>query len=87
MAVKLMVPGELALAACEPRFAYGPRDDCPPGLSREGRVEFEVELLEFDREGFWQQLSMAERFDLAERLKAKGNALFKAGKYDYAKAR
>lgn len=87
MVVKLMVPGELALANADAspggHYAYQGRDDWPPGLaealasnapgstgethggssggssrgqgaSSSGRVEWEVELVDFEREGFWQ---------------------------------
>ncbi|KAL6761780.1 hypothetical protein V8C86DRAFT_765815 [Haematococcus lacustris] len=88
MSVKLMVPGELALVKVyNPRYAYAGRADCPPGLDPAAPVEFEVELVDFEREGHWQVLSMAERFLLVERAKAKANSLVKAGRYQYAQAR
>lgn len=63
LVLKLMVPGELALANADAapggRYGYQGRDDCPAGLaeavaSGSGRVEWEVELVDFEREGFWQ---------------------------------
>ncbi len=50
-------------------------------------MEFEVELISFEKEGYWQTMEMPERLALSERMKAKGNALFKAKKYAYAAAR
>jgi len=47
-------------------------------------VEFEVELVSFEREGYWQHLSWQERWALADRLKDKGNALIKDKKYRFA---
>jgi hypothetical protein len=54
LAAKLMVPDELALATCSARYAYQGRPDCPPGISPDDAVEFEVLLAGFDREGHWQ---------------------------------
>ncbi|GAX74288.1 hypothetical protein CEUSTIGMA_g1737.t1 [Chlamydomonas eustigma] len=86
-AVKLMVPGEVSSVACLPEQAYLGRDDVPQGMVADDVAEFEVELVSFDRDGHWQTLSMEERFILAEKLKAKGNDLFRAKKYGYARAR
>lgn len=47
-------------------------------------VEFEVLLVSFDREGYWQNMEWTDRWALADRLKDKGNALFKAKKYKFA---
>ncbi|KAF6261061.1 hypothetical protein COO60DRAFT_1637104 [Scenedesmus sp. NREL 46B-D3] len=65
----------------------GDRADAPSGLDVSAPVEFEVLLLGFEREGYWQNLSWQQRWALAERLKAKGNALFKDKKYAYASNR
>uniref|UniRef100_A0A383VCY1 peptidylprolyl isomerase n=1 Tax=Tetradesmus obliquus TaxID=3088 RepID=A0A383VCY1_TETOB len=87
MFVKLMVPGEVASAKCQPKYAYQGRHDAPPGLEASAPVEFQVLLLGFEREGYWQNLSWGQRWALAERLKAKGNALFKEKKFAYASNR
>ncbi|WIA33522.1 hypothetical protein OEZ86_006647 [Tetradesmus obliquus] len=87
MCVKLMVPGEVASAKCQPKYAYQGRHDAPPGLDASAPVEFQVLLLGFEREGYWQNLSWGQRWALAERLKAKGNALFKEKKFAYASNR
>lgn len=47
-------------------------------------VEFEVLLVSFDREGYWQNMEWGDRWALADRLKEKGNSLFKAKKYKFA---
>jgi hypothetical protein len=47
-------------------------------------VEFEVQLVSFVKEGFWQNLGWEERWALAERLKAKGNQLYSQHKFDFA---
>ncbi|GLI61315.1 hypothetical protein VaNZ11_003671 [Volvox africanus] len=87
MALKLMVPGEVSRVVAAPRFAYLGREDRPPGIPGDATVEFEVELLDFEREGHWQNLSFEERYVLAERLKSKGNELFRKGQHKYARAR
>lgn len=56
----------------------------PEGIGVGDRVEFEVALVSFDREGYWQNMEWGARWALAERLKEKGNALFKAKKYKFA---
>ncbi|KAG2493708.1 hypothetical protein HYH03_008222 [Edaphochlamys debaryana] len=50
-------------------------------------VEWEVELLDFQREGHWQNLSFEERYEVADRLKSKGNELYKRGQHKFARAR
>ncbi|GIM00169.1 hypothetical protein Vretimale_5329 [Volvox reticuliferus] len=87
MALKLMVPGEVSRVVAAPRFAYLDREDRPPDIPGDAMVEFEVELLDFEREGHWQNLSFEERYALAERLKSKGNELFRKGQHKYARAR
>ncbi|GBF92152.1 peptidyl-prolyl cis-trans isomerase [Raphidocelis subcapitata] len=87
LCARLMVPGELARAVAQPRYAYQGRDDAPAGVRPEAAVEFEVELVDFEREGHWANLSWEERWALLDRLKARGNALYKAGKHKYASNR
>lgn len=54
-----------------PRYAYGDRGDAPPGFAPGDGVEWEIELVAFEREGHWQAMKFEERFDLVERVKAK----------------
>ncbi|KAI8469652.1 MAG: hypothetical protein J3K34DRAFT_512676 [Monoraphidium minutum] len=84
LCARLMVPGELARAVAQPRYAYQGREDAPAGVRPEDVVEFEVELVDFQREGHWHDLPWPERWALLERLKGRGNALHKAGKFRYA---
>lgn len=60
--------------------------DPPAGVAVTGSepVEFEVLLVSFDREGYWQNMEWVDRWALADRLKDKGNTLFKAKKYKFA---
>lgn len=68
-----------------PPFLTQTYDQPPPeGISVGDGVEFEVLLVSFDREGYWQNMEWTDRWALADRLKDKGNALFKAKKYKFA---
>jgi hypothetical protein len=60
------------------------RADAPAGLRPDEAVEFEIELIDFHREGHWQALPWPERWALLERLRARGNALYRDGKFRYA---
>ena len=51
------------------------------------QVEFEVTLESFEKEGHWQVMPLPERLQLAERMKARGNELYKQGRTNFAKAR
>jgi hypothetical protein len=56
----------------------------PPGIDAAKGVEFEVQLVSFLREGYWQNLEWEERWELAERIKAKGNELYQQQKHEFA---
>jgi tetratricopeptide (TPR) repeat protein len=87
MTAKLMVPNELSAATCTARYAYAERTDCPAGIEPSDTVEFEIELVSFDREGHWQAMEIDEKIALANKMKAKGNQLYKDGKVGFAKQR
>jgi hypothetical protein len=89
-----VLPSHLVLLVLLPSALHaicytGPqsRSDAPAGLDASAPVEFQVLLLGFEREGYWQNLSWQQRWALADRLKAKGNTLFKDNKYAYASNR
>lgn len=84
MCLKLMIPGELSSALCQPRYAYQGRTDAPAGVHPDEGVEFEIELFSFEREGYWQNLEWEERYQLADRMKEKGNQLYRDKKYGFA---
>lgn len=44
----------LTLSLCDGLATHRDRDDTPPGLSPDDSLEFEVELVSFEREGHWQ---------------------------------
>lgn len=77
MCVRLMLPGELAAVASTWRYAYEGRSDAPAGLETGGGVEYELELVGFEREPNLHALSAADKLERAGRLKEQGNALFK----------
>ncbi|XP_020526603.1 peptidyl-prolyl cis-trans isomerase PASTICCINO1 isoform X2 [Amborella trichopoda] len=86
MCVRLMLSGELAVVTCPPDFAYDkfPRpDNVPEGA----HVQWEIELLDFEKPKDWTGLSFNEIMDDAEKIKVTGNRLFKEGKYELAKAK
>lgn len=116
LAIKLMVPGELARVASLPSHAYKSASALPeewrttkdaagggeegvssstpsslltppPGITPSDAVEFEVELVSFDKEGHWLTMPMADRFFLAENIRAKANALFRSKRYVFARRR
>lgn len=87
LCAKLMVPGEWASTAAAPSYAYAGRTDAPAGLDPNAPAEFELVLLEFEREGYWQSMPWEERWALAERIKAKANDLHKRGQHGHAISR
>jgi len=86
MAIKLMVPGETSLVACAPERAYVGRSDAPDGIDPSVAVLFEVTLVSFDRHAHWQNMSFEERWELADKLKAKANELYRARRHEHARA-
>ena len=47
-------------------------------------MEFEIQLVSFLKEGYWQNLEWEERWELADRIKAKGNELYQQQKFGFA---
>lgn len=86
MCVKLMLPGEIALVTSTSEYAY---DKFPrPNLVHEGAaVQWEVELIDFEKAKDWTGLTFDEIMEEVESIKAIGNRLYKEGKYILAKAK
>lgn len=83
MCVKLMLPGELALVTSTSEYAYDkfPRPDLvPEGAS----VQWEVELVDFEKAKDWTGLTFQQIMDDADKIRAIGNRLYKEGKYSLA---
>lgn len=78
---RLMLPGEVALVRSNWEHAYMSRDDCPAGLQAGQDAEFEVELVGFDKNPAWVEMSVAQKLVQALQLKEQGNQLFKQGQY------
>ncbi|KAH7404871.1 hypothetical protein KP509_15G048000 [Ceratopteris richardii] len=86
MCVKLMLPGEIATVRSTSEYAYDKFKR--PDLVPEGAdVEWEVELIDFEKAKDWSGLTFQEIMDDADRIKAIGNRLFKEEKYNLAKAK
>ncbi|KAK9805627.1 hypothetical protein WJX72_008874 [[Myrmecia] bisecta] len=87
MAVKLMTPEEVSLVRSAAAFAYDGRPDRPEGVPDGAEVEWELELVSFDRQSVAQSMTPDQKIALATKLKEQGNAVFKAGRHKYAKAK
>lgn len=87
MCARLMLRGELAVVTATWRYAFDGRDDAPQGLPAGGRVQFEVELLGFEREANEHQLAGPAKLERCSKLKEQGNTLFKQGKTRLARAK
>ncbi|XP_051150536.1 peptidyl-prolyl cis-trans isomerase PASTICCINO1-like [Andrographis paniculata] len=86
MCTRLMLPGEIALVTCPPDFAYDkfPR---PAEVPEGAHVQWEIELLDYEKQKDWTGFNFREIMDDVEKIKSTGNRLFKEGKYDLAKAK
>lgn len=86
MCVKLMLPGEIASVSSTAEYAYDkfPRPDLVP---KGANVEWEVELLDFEKAKDWTGMTFQEIMDDADKIKAIGNRLYKEEKFNLAKAK
>ncbi|GAB4824129.1 hypothetical protein N2152v2_011175 [Parachlorella kessleri] len=87
MAVRLMLEGEVSSVRSSWRYSYQGRQDVPQGLPEGSSVEFEVELVGFQHEPNWASLGPADKLERAARWKEQGNALYKQGRYKYARTK
>ena len=55
VAVRLMTPGEVSLITSTSQYAYDGRPDRPPGVPEGAKVEWEVELISFQRQPDWER--------------------------------
>lgn len=86
MCVKLMLPGEIASVRSTSEYAYD-KFKWPDLVPEGADVEWEVELLDFEKAKDWTGLTFQEIMDDADKLKAIGNRLYKEEKYNLAKAK
>jgi len=44
-----------SMSACHSKYGYGTCDqELPPGISESDELDFEIELLDYDKEAHWQ---------------------------------
>ena len=55
--------------------------ECP----EDAEVEFEIELLSFDKTPNWQSMTAADKISRAEALRQQGNKTFKSGQLRFAR--
>jgi hypothetical protein len=84
MAVRLMVPGEVSTVRAAPGYAYDGRADRPEGLAEGSHVQWEVELLDFERQAHATHLSSDELLQRGTLLRTQGNVVFKQGMVSHA---
>lgn len=56
------------------------------GLAEDVDVEFEVTLLDFDKQPNWHAMTADDKISRAELLKEQGNKIFRLGAEQYARA-
>ncbi|CAN6471532.1 unnamed protein product [Victoria cruziana] len=86
MCVRLMLPGEVALVTCPPDYAYD-KFKRPENVPEGAHVQWEVELLDFEKPKDWTGLNFSSIMEEAEKIKTTGNRLFKEGKFELAKTK
>ena len=55
VAVRLMTPGEVSLITSTSQYAYDGRPDRPPRVPEGAKVEWEVELISFQKQPDWER--------------------------------
>ena len=84
-AVRLMLPNELALVHCHPEAAYASQPEAAPsGVPPYGYVEFEVELMGFERDSELRDQSAEDCVRSGQAMKEIANNLYKEKKYKLA---
>ncbi|KAL0030965.1 hypothetical protein WJX79_005290 [Trebouxia sp. C0005] len=87
MTVRLMTPGEVALITVPSQYAYDGRPDRPPGMPEGAKVEWEVELISFQKQPDWERAEPDAKIKHAGELKDQGNLAFKAGRLKPARSK
>ncbi|XP_019463927.1 PREDICTED: peptidyl-prolyl cis-trans isomerase PASTICCINO1 isoform X2 [Lupinus angustifolius] len=86
MAVRLMLPGEIALVTSPPDYAYG-KFTRPANVPEGAHIQWEIELLGYEMPKDWTGLDFKSIMDEAEKIRNTGNRLFKEGKCELAKTK
>ncbi|KAA6416871.1 MAG: peptidyl-prolyl isomerase PASTICCINO1 [Trebouxia sp. A1-2] len=87
MTVRLMTPGEVSLITSTSQYAYDGRPDRPPGMPEGAKVEWEVELISFQKQPDWERAEPDAKIKHAGELKDQGNIAFKAGRLKPARSK
>ncbi|XP_065062329.1 uncharacterized protein LOC135689134 [Rhopilema esculentum] len=83
MAVALMEVGEKALLYTNSKYAYGPFgcDETEPVIPKNCDITYEVELIAVTEGPDKEQLSNAERVEIADKKRLRGNSLYTRGDF------
>ncbi|BBN20032.1 FK506-binding protein 4/5 [Marchantia polymorpha subsp. ruderalis] len=84
MSVRLMLPEEISVVTSTSKYAYD-NFTRPASVPEGALVQWEVELLSFEKMKDWTGMNFREIIDDAEKQKSTGNRLFKEGKFELAK--
>ena len=83
MAVALMEVGEKALLYTDSKYAYGPFgcDETEPVIPKNCDIKYEVELIAVSEGPDKEKLSNAERVEIADKKRLRGNSLYTRGDF------
>eukprot|EP01111_Echinosteliopsis_oligospora_P003237 TRINITY_DN1518_c0_g1_i1.p1 TRINITY_DN1518_c0_g1~~TRINITY_DN1518_c0_g1_i1.p1 ORF type:complete len:402 (+),score=135.94 TRINITY_DN1518_c0_g1_i1:53-1258(+) len=80
-AIKSMQKGEKARFVILPKYAYGDKGDQAKKIPANATLEYEIELLDLEKEKESWDMSSDEKISAALKRKTEGNTLFTAQKY------
>lgn len=84
-ALRLMLQNETCRVISNWEYSFLDRMDVPSQFDPGNDIEFEITLLDFEKERHWSSLSGDEKLERAEMWRNQGNMLFKVGKYGLAR--
>lgn len=79
LSIKNMIKGEVASFVVSPEYAYGPEGCKNPPIPGNAPITYEVELLSFEKGKDTWEMSVKEKLELLQKVKAQGTAFFKTG--------
>lgn len=82
LSVASMKKGEIALITCSPEYGFG-KLGCPPRIPPNASLEFEIELVSFEKKknNIIKIESIDEKLKESEKERLEGNQYFKQGNY------